>query len=257
MMGKVHLLPGTTFSDVRAKGDLNPERTAAMTLEDVERWLGYAIAGVYHRELHRGIGMTPLAAWERGWIGDASAPGRGEPISVPDARRFLIDFLPLERRLVRREGVWLHSVGYWSDVLHTWIGHREPMIVRFDPRDLSRIFLLGPDGVYYDLAYRDLRRPPISLWEHRLALKRLRDEGRIHVDEAAIFQTIEAMRAIADEAVRASKTARRQRARRLRVIDGGRTVVPVDSEPKQIEVPDDSATGQKPFEHMFPVEEWS
>jgi len=257
MMGKVHLLPGTTFSDVRTKGDLNPEKTAAMTLEEVERWLGHAIAGVYHRELHRGIGMTPLAAWERGWLGDASAPGRGEPVGVPDTRRFLIDFLPLERRLVRREGVWLHSIGYWSDVLHTWIGHRESMIVRYDPRDLSRIYLLGPDGVYYDLAYRDLRRPPISLWEHRLALKRLRDEGRVQVNEAVIFQTIETMRAIADEAVRVSKMARRQRERRLRVIDGGRTVAPSDSQPEQTERSDDPTGEKLPFEHMFPVEEWS
>ena len=56
-------------------------------------------------------------------------------------------------------------------------------------------------------------RPPISLWEHRLALKRLREEGRAQVDETAIFRTIEAMRAIADDASAASKTARRQRAR--------------------------------------------
>ena len=88
------------------------------------------------------------------------------------------------------------------------------MIVRYDPRDLSRIYLLGPDDEYYDLAYRDLRRPPISLWEHRAALKRLREEGRALVDEEAIFRTVEAMRAIADDAVLASKTARRQRERR-------------------------------------------
>ena len=41
-----------------------------MTLDEVERWLAHAIAGVYHRELHRGIGMTPLAAWQRGIAGD-------------------------------------------------------------------------------------------------------------------------------------------------------------------------------------------
>lgn len=256
MMGKVHLLPGTTFSDVRSKGDLDPEKTAAMTLEEVERWLGHAIVGVYHRELHRGIGLTPLVAWERGWIGDDARPGRGEPVAVPDPRRFLIDFLPLERRLVRREGVWLHSIGYWSDVLGTWVGHHERMIVRYDPRDLSRVHLLAPDGVYYDLAYRDLRRPPISLCEHRLALKRLRDEGRVQVDEAAIFQTIEVMRAIADEAVRASKAARRQRERRLQLIDGGRTDPQSLPAPEIVETPD-APNAQKPFERMFPVEEWS
>jgi putative transposase len=217
MMGKVHLLPGTTFSDVRAKGDWKPEHTAAMTLDEIERWLAHAIVGVYHRDLHRGIGTTPLAAWERGILGDGQAPGRGAPTAVKDPRRFLIDFLPMERRLVRREGVFLHSIGYWSDVLRTWIGEQDRMIVRYDPRDLSRIHLLAPDGCYYDLSYRDLRRPPISLWEHRLALKRLREEGRVAIDEDTIFAAIDAMRGIADRASAATKTARRQRERRLRL----------------------------------------
>lgn len=214
MMGKVHLLPGTTFSNVQAKGEWDPERTAAMTLEEIERWLAHAIVGVYHRELHRGIGSTPLAAWERGIFGDAKRPGRGAPVPVADPRRFLLDFLPFERRLVRREGVFLHSIGYWSDVLRTWIGERERMMVRYDPRDLSRVHLLAPDGCYYDLSYRDLGRPAISLWEHRLALKRLRQEGRAQVDEQAIFEAIEAMRGIADRASASSKLARRQRERR-------------------------------------------
>lgn len=217
MMGKVHLLPGTTFSDVRAKGDWKPEDAAALTLDEIERWLAHAIVGVYHRDLHRGIGTTPLAAWERGIRGDGQSLSRGTPIPVSDSRRFLIDFLPMERRLVRREGVFLHSIGYWSDVLRTWIGEQERMIVRYDPRDLSRIYLLAPDGHYYDLSYRDLRRPPISLWEHRLALKRLREEGRAEVDEDAIFATIDVMRGIADRASAATKTARRQQERRRRL----------------------------------------
>jgi putative transposase len=216
MMGKVHLLPGTTFSSILAKGNWDPEKTAAMTLEEIEHWLAHAIVGVYHRDLHRGIGTTPLAAWERGIVGDAEHPGRGAPVPVADPRRFLLDFLPFERRLVRREGVFLRSIGYWSDVLRTWIGARERMIVRYDPRDLSRVYLLAPDGRYYDLTYRDLGRPAISLWEHRIALKRLREEGRAEVNEEAIFETIEAMRGIADRASAASKLARRRRERRPR-----------------------------------------
>ncbi|MDA9397979.1 Mu transposase C-terminal domain-containing protein [Bradyrhizobium sp. CCBAU 45389] len=218
MMGKVHLLPGTTFSNVRAKGDLDPSKSAVMTLEEVERWLAHAIVGIYHQELHRGIGTTPLAAWKRGILGDGETPGRGAPSAVADPRRFLIDFLPLERRLVRREGVFLNSIGYWSDVLRAWIGERERMIVRYDPRDLSRIYLLAPDGRYYDLSYCDLRRPPISLWEHRLALKRLREEGRAEVNEDTIFRAIEVMRGIAERASADSKLARRQRERRLQLV---------------------------------------
>lgn len=260
MMGKVHLLPGTTFSDVRAKGDWDPEKTAAMTIEELERWLAHAITGVYHRTVHRALGTTPLAAWQRGIVGDAVTPGRGEPVAVSDERRFLIDFLPIERRLIRRDGVSLHSIYYWSDVLRTWIGEQQKMIVRYDPRDLSRIYLFAPDGRYYDLSYRDVRRPPITLCEHRLALKRLREEGHIEVDESAIFRTIEAMRAITDEAVASSKTARRQRERRLRLIQGGRIdAVPGISAPTDAADvdTDDEQSKLQPWERMLPFEEWT
>lgn len=259
MMGKVHLLPGTTFSDTRVKGDLDPEKYAAMTLDEVERWLTHAITGVYHRDTHRALGVPPLVAWQRGIQGDAETLGRGDPPSVADPRRLLIDFLPMERRLVRREGVSLHSIDYWSDVLSAWIGEKERRIVRYDPRDLSRIYLLGPDGQYYDLSYRRLGQPPISLWEHRLARKRLREDGRRHFDEDAIFRTIETMRRIADDAVRETKSVRRQRERRLRVIQGG-LAERAPSQSQATATPAESEVGTstvQPWERMLPVEEWS
>ncbi len=257
VMGKVHLLPGTTFSDPRQKGDYNPAKTAAMTLDEVERWLAHAICGLYHGSMHRGIDTTPVAQWQRGVQEANGQPKTGTPAGVPDQRRFLIDFLPLERRLVRREGVALHSIAYWSDVLRVWVKQPDKMIVRSDPRDLSRIYLLAPDGVYYDLPYRDLRRPPISLWERRLALARLRAEGRVLVDEHAIFRIVATMREIAETATAETRKVRRQQERRRRTMQ----VVHVEQqapEPPAVAAPEpagDASQGQ-PHEHMFSVEEW-
>lgn len=254
MMGKVHLLPGTTFSDTRIKGDLDPGKSAVMTLDELQRWLAHAIAGEYHNSVHSALHLPPLTAWRRGIVGDEHTPGRGEPVAVPDPRRFLIDFLPLERRRVRRDGLCLHSIHYWSDALSVWVGQPQKMIVRYDPRDLSRTYLLAPDGQYYELTYRDLRRPPITLWEQRLALKRLRNEGRAQVDEAAIFRAVEAMRSITQTAVRESKVVRRQRERRLRLIQGGRNDVAPNT--PSTDDTDDQNTLQ-PWERMLPVEEWT
>lgn len=256
MMGKVHLLPGTTFSNLSAKGDYDSEKNAAVTLDELERWLVHAITGVYHRDVHRALGIPPLAAWQRGLSGDATTLGRGKPVAVPDPHRFLIDFLPIERRLIRREGISLHSVSYWSDVLRVWIGLSEKMIVRYDPRNLSRIYLLGPDGRYYDIPYKDVRRPPITLWEQRLALKRLREEGRSHIDESAIFRTIETLRQIADEAVSATKTLRRQQERRLRMIQHGiadRATAPCAA----ATIEEDERDGETCNIRLLPFEEWS
>jgi putative transposase len=258
MMGKVHLLPGTTFSNIEERGDTDPEKTAAMTIDEVERWLGLAIAGAYHANPHRALDMTPLAAWTRGVGGDGTTAGHGAPPEVIDRRRFLIDFLPIERRLVRREGVSLHSIHYWSDVLTTWVGDPDRMIVRYDPRDLSRIYLLAPSGEYFDLSYRDVRRPPITLWEQRLALKRLREQRDAHIDEGAIFRAVEEMRAIAEQAMLTTKAARRQQERRLRLVQGGRQD-PLDSSPPATEtavMTDEERNKRQPWEKMLPVEEW-
>jgi putative transposase len=251
MMGKVHLLPGTTYSNITEKGDLDPEKSAAMTLDEVERWLGEAITGVYHQVEHRSLGLPPLTAWSRAATEAPAAP------EITDPKRFLIDFLPLERRLIRREGVSLHSIHYWSDVLTSWIGEKEKLIVRYDPRDLSRVYLRAPNGEYLDLSYRDIRRPPISLWEHRLATRKLREEGRAHVDENAIFQAIDAMRRIAEEAVHTTKAVRRQQERRMRLIRGGlredtEKLPAVDPSPPAA----DDGNERYPWENMLPVEDW-
>lgn len=254
VMGKVHLLPGTTFSGLQEKGDIDPEKTAAMTIDELERWLGYAIAGDYHGTPHRALAKTPFDAWSSA-LTSGGMSLKVEGTAIADPRRFLIDFLPIERRLVRRDGISLHSIHYWSDVLATWIGEKERMIVRYDPRDLSRVYLRAPDGRYYDLPYRDLRRPPISLWEHRLALKRLRDQGHAQFDEHAIFRTIEDMREIVDMAVVASKSARRQRERRLRIIQGG-LAEPLPQPSETLSV-NSQEFDRPPYEDMLPVEEWT
>lgn len=258
MMGKVHLLPGTTFSSVEEKGDFDPESTAALTLDELERWLTHAIAGVYHCTVHRSLGIPPLTAWRQAI--EATVRGRGSvgPVAIEDQRRFLIDFLPIEHRLVRRDGVTLFGIHYWSDVLGTWIGEPKKMIVRYDPRDLSRIYLLAPDGHCYDLSYRDVRRPPITRWEHRLALKRLREEGLTHVDESAIFRTVEIMRTITEEAVAASKKARRQHERRVRLTQGQKPEIELNPPRSAVDVAEDDDYDETvpACERMLPVEEW-
>lgn len=245
MMGKVHLLPGTTFSNITAKGDMDPSKAAAMTLAELDRWLAIAIAEVYHRSKHKGLGTTPLSAWTAGLLGTQENPGPGLPARLADPQRFMLDFLPFEIRQIRKEGIVLHHIAYWSDVLRPWIGEiAERLPVRYDPRDLSRVWLLGPDNVYYELPYRHLGRPPIALWEHRRALKQIKERGDRQVDEAAVFAGIAKMRAIADQAAAATKSARRDRARR--------PALPPPPTPPALPAPP-SATGPEAEAHVDPV----
>ena len=50
MMGEVHLLPGTTFSDIIERGAYDPERHATMTLKELDHWLAIQIVGRYHHQ---------------------------------------------------------------------------------------------------------------------------------------------------------------------------------------------------------------
>lgn len=252
MMGKVHLLPGTTFSNIGEKGDYDSEGAAVMALPELEEWFARAVVETYHQSLHAGVGMSPLAKWERGVLGTDEAPGRGLPTRVVDPERFLIDFLPLERRSVTREGIRLNSIFYWSDTLRPLVSDGGSHVVRYDPRDLSRVWLMAPDGEYYALPYRTRHRPPISLWEHREALRSLREEGRRTVDEDAIFAGVERMRAIVEEAAAKTKKARRQAERRRSVERAA------PSKPLPLPEPEDEGVVEAPRRapKRFEVEEW-
>jgi putative transposase len=137
------------------------------------------------------------------------------PPRIIDPERFLIDFLPLERRAISRSGVQLFYIDYYSDVLRPLIKDGRRYIVRYDPRDLSRVWLLSKDSEYYALPYRARHRPPISLWEHKTIVRKLQEEGRRDVDADAIFHQLDKMREVVTEAAAKTRMARRQ-AERIR-----------------------------------------
>jgi putative transposase len=217
LMGLVHGLPGTTFSNVGQRGSYDSDKAACLTLEEVEHWLAVAVAKYYHQHPHEGLdGQTPLRRWREGVT---TLLTEGSTVPVPrDPRAYLVDFLPVLRRSLQRNGITIDHLTYFSSALRPWITARDrpgPLLIRRDPRDLSRVFVLDPrDDGYLEVPTRDLSRPAISLWEHRLARRRLRLRHRGEVDEAALFAAIEEMRATERDAARLTRSARRDRVRR-------------------------------------------
>ncbi len=204
LMGRVHLLPGTTTSNVAERGDYDSAKSATMTLAEFEAWLALEIAGRYHRQTHRALGISPLAAWQAA-LKDGLVP------SLPgDARQFTLHFLPMEMRSLRKDGIHLFNIRYWSERLPLIARPGDDLVVRYDPRNLGRIYVLGRDGDYHDIVYADMRHPPISLWEQRFARESLRAQQR-RVDETGIFKVLDQQQAIVAEAARATRTARQRR----------------------------------------------
>lgn len=223
LMALVHELPGTTFSNAAERGRYDSDKTACLTLAELERWLAVAIAKVYHLRPHEGLGgETPLARWRSG-VEAMRAEGRTLS-AAHDPTLFTIDFLPVAHRTLRRTGIVMDHVTYFSEVLKPWIAAQMPrrVLIRRDPRDLSRIHVLDPtDNSYLEVPYRDRSRPPITLWEHKLAVRRLREQRRTAVDEPSLFAAVEEMRGIEASAKTSTRSARRNQARRasLRVVE--------------------------------------
>jgi len=106
LMGLVHGLPGTTFSDVGRRGSYDSDRSACLSLEEFERWLAIAVAKYYHLRPHEGLdGQTPLHRWQRGLT---TLAAEGATIPVPRngmGRRLSSSCIPLQRCLERLSGV--------------------------------------------------------------------------------------------------------------------------------------------------------
>ena len=249
MMRLVHdELPGTTFSNTAQRGTYDSDGRAVLTMTELSAWLVLAVA-CYHGQVHDGLGRMPAAVWEELADRDGT-PGTASTVSNETA--FLIDFLPLIHRTLTRSGFVVDHVQYYSDALKPWIARRDQLgkfVLRRDPRDISRIWALDPDGTTYVVVpYRVLARPPISIWEQQAAIGRLREQGRADVDEQALFATVAQMREITDTAAATTRKARRDRERRSGVPGGAEPLVapPVPS-------PGNEPSTARPFEV---IEQW-
>jgi len=249
MMGAVHLLPGSHFSNIFERGDLDAEAEAVMTLDELETWLALEITGSYHARVHSALETTPAAAW--------AARTNEVRVQIPaDLRQFLVDFLPSELRVLQRDGLHLFHIRYWADELR-WLMGRESrkFTLKYDPRDLSRIFVLTENGII-EARPADLTRPAVTLWEHRAARRALREAGRRSVDEELIFRTIEAQRDVVDSAERQTKAIRRHQARRAHLAPLPMIDVTPDIAVREA-LPAPEGEGSPFLSHPgFKVEEW-
>ncbi|SMX46220.1 hypothetical protein MAA8898_03365 [Maliponia aquimaris] len=60
---------------------------------------------------------------------------------------FQVSFLPSELRKAWRDGIHLFEIRHWSDALAGRVGRGErKVVVRYDPRDLSVIWVELDDG---------------------------------------------------------------------------------------------------------------
>jgi putative transposase len=215
-MGKLHLLPGTTFSNAKERGEYDSKRHSALTLRELERFVALDIVGSYHHSIHCSLGRPPIAIW-RDHEGET-------PLRLPhDRRRFWLTFLPEEERTLRPTGIHLFGLRYWSPALSADVGRsNRQLLVKYDPRDMSRVFIRRPSGNFVEARYADVTLPSITLHEALTARRTLSAKGRREVDPRVVVRTAIAQRELLNAATSKTTAARRGGgSRKSKADDGG------------------------------------
>lgn len=214
MMGALHMLPGTTFSNPQDRGDYDSGKTASMTLPELIHWTAVQINDVYHNTPHAGlkeefgVETTPLQAWQHGM----SVGGSYRAPRVPTDRfSFRCELLPSVQRVVCREGIKRFATKYWDSSLTPLIG--KSVRVAHDPGDISKVFVRSDEG-WLGVPWRDRSLPPCTLDEFVFRRRRDAEKGVPATDGEATLRAIRRQREIEDAAKTQTKAARRRREQR-------------------------------------------
>lgn len=219
----IHKIPGTTFHNIQEKGDYDSAANAIMTLSEFETWFAQLLIK-YHNRVHSEIYTSPLVHYEAAILGNDEQPRRGLPPFVLDEERLRLDMMPFyDRATVQNYGIRFNHIDYYSDTLRRWIhaldlehkSEKRKFIIRYDPRDMSRIYFLDPElNTYFEIPYANATRPPASFWEIRSVVRYLKKQGVEKIDEDILFEAIVRMREIEEEAAKKTRSARRNVQRR-------------------------------------------
>lgn len=171
--GKVERLFGTLNTEllpelpgylVRGK----PATPPRLSLPELDAAIGRYITGTYHVREHRETRTSPRAAW----IGDGWLPRM--PASLEDLDLLLV--MVATPRTVHRDGIHFQGLRYLAPTLADYV--REPVTIRYDPRDIAEIrvfhrnrFLcraISPDHAAETITLKDIQAARAA---HRRALR--------------------------------------------------------------------------------------
>ena len=132
--GKIERFYGTVNTELLtelpghlARGHTPP--APVLTLKELDTAIGRFITEDYHQREHPEIRATPHHAW----VGDGWLPRL--PASMDELNLLLLTVA--KPRIVHRDGVHFQGLRYVSPLLAAYV--REPVVVRYDPRDITEI----------------------------------------------------------------------------------------------------------------------
>ncbi|MFC5527669.1 Mu transposase C-terminal domain-containing protein [Rhodanobacter ginsengisoli] len=182
MMGRLRMLPGATQRDVRAKDGQDVEGRACLTLSEFRQWMVTEITAHYHQVVHRGIGMPPIEAWR-----SKSSPETSPACELSDQQcmRLFVDFLPYCERPISRVGINMHGMRYWSDELRDYVAKGAKHAIRYDSRDIRRVYFVNPFGqvIIVNCVRPDVPQMSVVEWQKLSSAQRTTGSIQQRIDD--------------------------------------------------------------------------
>lgn len=169
--------PGASGSSPKYRREYDPAKDAQMTLPEAEIWVATQIICFFHKDWHETLQMSPDKAWD---LAHTTEDGMVLPAVVTDARKLLLDFLPYEERVISPNGIHIFAERYWTSELAPHVGAGRKFRVKYDARNISRVYVEIADSVYIDVPFADPSKEALPLFEHEY---RRREAKRIHREE--------------------------------------------------------------------------
>lgn len=165
LLGKLNAIlamhPGSTGRSVADRDGYPAQQRARLGFADLERCV--ALAAIDHNlQQNEKTLKTPAAEWAQ--------HDRDLPRFKDDPTRVVLSFLPGAKRRLSPQGVSLFALDYYSPWLGGVVPRRDRLDrleVRYDPRDISHIYVRDPETKEFrSVERRDGRLTPMTLWEH-------------------------------------------------------------------------------------------
>jgi len=215
--GLVHGLPGTTFSNVLARGEYDAEGMACISLARFREILHMYLLDVYGQEWNRGVGGVPAQRWAE------ALAGGWTPALSHDAAEIRLLLGRSAVRTIQRAGIDHLCLRYQSrdlDALRRALPAGTPVALKYDPEDLGALHVQVPAAQRDPEGSAWLRVPALhqeyagglSLWKHRVIQGQARVERGRAVNVEALAEAKGRIQTLVEEEFRRTRRGRRRTA---------------------------------------------
>lgn len=233
---EIHTIPGTTFSNIRDKGEYNSEKHAVLTDVELDKWVANYILRNYNHSEHSTLKDSPMNVYKKMIV--ESGNGLPAKLTGNDERNLMLDFMPKQPRKIQADGVKCDTIRYNSSALRPFRKRRvfvdkkwekPDFIFVQNPMDISVLHFYDDDKKdYIDIPSVDPRLPPTTLEEYKNAKAKKGKRCKVTSEDVKASE-IENDNIVAN--AKKSKAARKRGVRRKRECEDAQALRKPNSTP--------------------------